>query len=152
MSQLSPSEKKGLFVLLGIILISFIFQWSQPYLVKTDLYDYSVQDSIFKSIATDTSRLEPIHHNDKKIIEVKSKKTPVKTNGLAQKSININTANKAGLEKLPRIGPATAKNIIEYREQNGPFKNIEDIKKVKRIGVKTLELIKPYIILIDKSK
>lgn len=145
MSQLSPSEKKGLFVLLGIILIGFIFQWSQPFLVKTDLYDYSVQDSIFKSVTADTSRQEIISDEKEKQVDTKPKKSSSKTKDLVLNSININTANQAELEKLPRIGPVTAKNILEYRKQNGPFKNIEDLKKVKRIGVKTLELLKPYI-------
>ena len=64
-------------------------------------------------------------------------------------SININTASQKELERLPRIGPATAKNIIEFRELNGPFKSFSDIKKVKRIGPKTLEKIKPFITFAD---
>ena len=64
---------------------------------------------------------------------------------LGQTSININSAGQKELEKLPRIGPATAKNILKYREENGSFKTIDEILKVKRIGPKTLELIKPYI-------
>ncbi len=48
--------------------------------------------------------------------------------------ININTAGESELDTLEGIGPATAKAIIQYRNQNGPFKSIEDIKKVKNIG------------------
>lgn len=48
--------------------------------------------------------------------------------------ININTANKEELDTLPGIGPATADKIIEYRETNGHFTSIEDIKNVRGIG------------------
>ena len=43
--------------------------------------------------------------------------------------ININTANKATLEGLPHIGTATAQKIIDYRESNGPYAAIEDVRK-----------------------
>ena len=59
--------------------------------------------------------------------------------------ININTATSEELQKLPRVGPATAKNIIEYREKNGGFKNIDEIKNVPRIGEKTFEKFKDKI-------
>lgn len=59
--------------------------------------------------------------------------------------ININTATAEELQKLPRVGPATAKNIIDYREKNGNFKSIEDIKKVPRIGQKTFEKFRDMI-------
>ena len=48
--------------------------------------------------------------------------------------ININTADEAELEKLPGVGPVTAKKIVEYRNNNGKFADIEDIKKVRGIG------------------
>jgi len=50
------------------------------------------------------------------------------------KKVNINTAGERELDTLEGVGPATAKAIIEYRDQKGPFKSIEDIKKVKGIG------------------
>ena len=46
------------------------------------------------------------------------------------------------MESLKGIGPATAKNIISYREEYGGFSSIEEIKNVKRIGDKIFEKIK----------
>ena len=48
--------------------------------------------------------------------------------------VNINTADEKELDTLEGVGPATAKAIILYREQKGPFNTIEDIKKVSGIG------------------
>lgn len=62
-----------------------------------------------------------------------------------EKKININTATEQELESLKGIGPATAKNIIRYREEYGGFSSIEEIKNVKRIGEKIFEKIKADI-------
>jgi competence protein ComEA len=59
--------------------------------------------------------------------------------------ININTATQAEFESLPRIGPKVAQRIIDYRTQNGNFKRIEDIMKVKGIGDKIFTQIKDLI-------
>jgi competence protein ComEA len=59
--------------------------------------------------------------------------------------ININTATQAELESLPHIGPALAARIIAYREKNGPFARIDDIKKVAGIGPATFNDIKDLI-------
>ena len=59
--------------------------------------------------------------------------------------ININTADTSELEKLPRIGPALSQRIIDYRDKNGPFKDIKDIKKVSGIGDKMFENLKDKI-------
>ncbi|ETP71861.1 competence protein ComEA-like protein with helix-hairpin-helix repeat region [Lachnospiraceae bacterium JC7] len=59
--------------------------------------------------------------------------------------VNINKAGLQELEIIPGVGPATAKNIIEYREKYGGFADIEEIKNVKRIGDKTYEKLKDHI-------
>lgn len=59
--------------------------------------------------------------------------------------ININTATLEELDKLPGVGEATANKIISHREENGQFKNIEDIKNVNGIGDKKFEKMKELI-------
>lgn len=53
--------------------------------------------------------------------------------------ININTAGAAELDNLPGVGPALAARIIQYRTDNGPFTNPEDLQNVSGIGPKTYE-------------
>ncbi len=71
--------------------------------------------------------------------------TAVATAASNAELININIASQAELESLPGIGPTTAKKIIQYREQNGPFLTAEDIINVSGIGPGTYERIKDLI-------
>ncbi len=59
--------------------------------------------------------------------------------------IDINTATAAQLERLPRIGPTKAQDIVAYREEHGPFQNIEEIQNVSGIGPGTFGSIESYI-------
>ena len=67
------------------------------------------------------------------------------TNSSNNTKININTASQKELETLSRVGPKTAQNIINYRNENGDFKTIHDIVNVPRIGEKTFQNLSPYI-------
>ncbi len=62
-----------------------------------------------------------------------------------QVMVNINTANLEKLKTLPGIGDSTAQKIIDYREQNGKFKTIEDLKNVSGIGESKFNNIKDKI-------
>jgi comEA protein len=59
--------------------------------------------------------------------------------------VNINTAPVSELETLPRIGPAVAQRIVDFRTKNGNFKKVEEIMKVQGIGEKIFDEIKDLI-------
>lgn len=59
--------------------------------------------------------------------------------------ININTADISKLKEIPGIGDIKANSIIMYRESNGNFKSIEELKNIEGIGEKTFEKIKNNI-------
>jgi comEA protein len=59
--------------------------------------------------------------------------------------VNINTAGVEQLQLLPRIGPALAERIIEFREANGPFGSIDELVAVKGIGESSLARLEPYV-------
>lgn len=87
---------------------------------QTEVKQYEDKGSIADNIAEDSK--EPLH-------------------------ININTADINTLTRLNGIGEVKAKAIIEYRQQNGPFRTIEEIKNVKGIGEATFQKIKDRIIV-----
>lgn len=66
---------------------------------------------------------------------------------LPEGMVNINTADEKELDKLPGIGPAMAKRIVEYRMENGAFQAPEEIKRVKGIGDAKYEKMKDKIAL-----
>lgn len=63
------------------------------------------------------------------------------------KAIDLNKATKEELMTVPGIGPSTADNIINYREEAGRFNSVDDLLNVDRIGDKTLEKLRPYFII-----
>ncbi len=59
--------------------------------------------------------------------------------------ININKASVEELVELPRVGKTVAERIIVFRQKNGPFKKVEDLKSVRGIGDKVFDQIRPSI-------
>lgn len=77
--------------------------------------------------------------------EKSSEEVPCSETNKISDKVNINTASLEELQSLKGVGPATAKNIILYREEYGAFSDIEEIMNVKRIGEKTFAKIKDFI-------
>ena len=63
----------------------------------------------------------------------------------SRRVVNVNTADASQLALLPRVGPAVAQRILDFRKENGPFKSPEDLMLVQGIGEKTYQLLKPYL-------
>ena len=61
-----------------------------------------------------------------------SPKSGSQDTGLGAK-VNLNTASLEDLQKIPGVGPSTAQKILAYRQQNGPFQQVEDLMQVKGI-------------------
>ena len=59
--------------------------------------------------------------------------------------VNLNTATLDQLETLPGIGPALGQRIIDYREQHGPFRSVDDLLNVSGIGEKRLADLRPKV-------
>lgn len=67
--------------------------------------------------------------------------------GAAQTRVNLNTATVAELDTLPRVGPAIAQRIVDWRTSNGRFSAVDDLLSVPGIGEKMLEALRPLVVL-----
>jgi len=63
----------------------------------------------------------------------------------ARFEVDINAADWPELMQLPGIGPTLAHRIVDSRQSKGPFVDHEDLRRVRGIGPKTLEQIRPYL-------
>lgn len=66
---------------------------------------------------------------------------------LEPNGVHVNSATKDELMSVPGIGPAKADAILNHLKENGPFKTYEDLGDVKGFGEKTLESMKPYLLV-----
>lgn len=60
-------------------------------------------------------------------------------------SIDLNTATAEQLQQVPGIGPSTAKAIVNFRRESGPFQKIEDLLAIKGVSKARLEKMRPYL-------
>jgi competence protein ComEA len=59
--------------------------------------------------------------------------------------ISLNSASEEQLETIDGVGPATAQKIIEFRQQNGGFRSVDDLAQISGIGPKRLEAMRPHV-------
>jgi competence protein ComEA len=68
-----------------------------------------------------------------------------------QYQVDLNSAEKPELVTLPEIGDTLAQHIIDYRRQHGPFQSIDDLRRVRGFGPKTMERLRPYLVVTSPS-
>src|SRR5699024_12062791 len=64
-------------------------------------------------------------------------------------TVNLNTATESELTSIPGIGKVKAKAIIEYREQNGNFQSIDQLKEINGFGTKTIEKLSSHLTIYN---
>ena len=165
----TKSETRIILLLIIVLVSGLLLKLTKNFLMPgTDSFDYSRADRVFgnyvnrltaygtdsldKNDSNDFLRNEKeITDNNGKIpdstgkIDSKKNKKGSKEEKLKGRVININSAPKEELMMLPGIGESTAEKILMYRKEHGGFKKIEDIQKIKGIGKKKFEKLKPYI-------
>jgi competence protein ComEA len=72
---------------------------------------------------------------------------PARATAPDMKLVDINTASSAELEAVPGIGKSLAQRILTFREKNGAYGTIDDLLKVQGIGEKSLEKLRPYLVV-----
>lgn len=122
------------------------------------VYEMKAQDRVIDAIETaggftanaDQSQVNLAQKlQDEMVIEViannEDSAIPSTSGAATTEKININQATAEEIEELNGIGPSKAAAIIQYREENGIFKQMEDLLNVSGIGEKTLEAIQDDI-------
>jgi comEA protein len=147
MITFTPSEKKALILTIIVLTAAGLTHIFYPYVYAPCSYNYTKSDSIF-------SRYSKLQSNiySPKDVDFKKKMDRFKDDSIGYRQsikmsgiININTASQKELQKLPGIGPVLALRIMEYRAKYGEFKSINELKKVKGIGNKTLDRMENLI-------
>jgi competence protein ComEA len=67
-------------------------------------------------------------------------------------AINLNSATQAELQTVSGIGPAKARAIIDYRQQHGPFKTLQQLQQVRGFGARTVKKLEPGLKLSGPSE
>jgi len=101
---------------------------------------YILEDGMKITIPNKNGKKENNNENSNVIVE-----NNIKENNKKDNIININNATQSQLETLPGIGPSIAIKIINYRNEHGKFKSINDIKNVNGIGENKFNNIKNLI-------
>jgi competence protein ComEA len=101
-------------------------------------------------VAKELNRADKLKDHQKLYVPAQQEASAATTQGSGSSGdeagiVNINTASETELDKLPGVGPATAKKILDYREQNGGFESIDQLKDVPGIGDSKFEQLKDQI-------
>jgi comEA protein len=124
--------------------IVWIYRQSRP-APRVNPVEVAALETYAKALQSDTLGVFPptIKEHSKELPAVLAQQSPM---GVALR-VDLNVATEADLVRLPGIGPVLAKRIVEYREVNGPFKQLRDLRQVKGIGAKTYEKIAPLLVV-----
>jgi competence protein ComEA len=149
---ITRNEAIALLTLSGLFLAGLAAQHLRTHGVRFEaLYEASDQE-----FAAFTARLDSLHQAQQARAEEArpDANREASTGGASAPSsaapgatapVPINTASAAALETLPGIGPALAGRILEYRALRGGFRRIDELGRVRGIGPKTLDRLRPLV-------
>lgn len=85
-------------------------------------------------------------------VQAWQKSCPVESVQINRFRVDVNTASQSELMALPELGPQTAKRIVEYRNQHGPFQTVDQLLRVPGIGNATLKQIRSMVTADPKGQ
>ena len=139
-------EKQVIIFLICTLVAGYVVKHYKQVHLYDDFYPLSkVEKEAFKETAELTYK--QLDRTDKTGLEQEPNRSVEKKYKPTIEIININTADKQDLIKLPKIGAVTAERIIRFRDDFGSFETLDDLMKIKGIGPKTLEKLKHHITL-----
>jgi competence protein ComEA len=70
---------------------------------------------------------------------------------MSKNSVDLNTVDQTTLERIQGVGPTLAAKIIDYRDENGKFKNWEDLKKIPGMSTAMIDTLKQQGVTIERN-
>jgi competence ComEA-like helix-hairpin-helix protein len=128
---LTGTERKVILFLVVTLLAGGGIRLYQASYPSAPLFDYHASDSTFAALSA-----APDDSSDGTIKEEKLD---------ASGKLNINTATKRQLLDLPGVGEVTANRILTLRAETGKFSTIDDLRAIKGMSKKKIEILKPLI-------
>lgn len=139
---LTSTERKIILFLSGTVLVGAGIRLYQETFPSVPNFDYTASDSAFAALS---SREANASETDPSIAVESNAEESTAEDDTAIVKVNVNIASKQELMALPGIGAVMSGRIIAYRTGVGPFKSIDDLKKVKGISKRKLEQLVPFI-------
>lgn len=140
MRGFTRQEQRAILLLLsafGIGALVWLYRQSRP-LPPVNPAELAAFEEYTRMLERDTSTVAALMETPS------SKAEPA---ALALRQLDLNAAGETDLLRLPGIGPVMAKRIVEYRQANGPFQRLEELRKVKGIGAKTYAKLAPLLVV-----
>lgn len=122
---LTSVERRAITILVGTFVVGLGVRLWQATFASPPKFDYSGSDSTFAALSVDSP--------------------PSAATAESTAIVNLNTASKDQLMSLPGIGPATAERIMLERDDGGPFRTVDDLRRVRGIGAKRIEQLRPIV-------
>lgn len=147
-------EQNAVLILLSLLILVELSALLIPYLLPKSESNYEkINALVAQKVALMQAKEDSILKyqylpTQESLAELEQKKSSREKKVKRNFEINpilLNEATISELESLPGIGPKMAQLIVDYRIKNGEFSTIDELKKVKGIGAKKLEKLKPFL-------
>ncbi|HMQ67562.1 MAG TPA: helix-hairpin-helix domain-containing protein [Ignavibacteria bacterium] len=139
----TKNETRVILFVITVLVTGFSIKFYKQVLNSPSVrFDYTSEDSVFKSLSVNKVNQDKSVSNDSVKTGIESNENAdIRSEGL----LNINTATRSDLIDLPGIGESIADKIISYRERNKKFKRAEDLMNISGIGKKKFDKLKSQI-------
>jgi len=141
---LTGTERKVILFLSGTVLVGAGIRLYQETFPSVPRFDYRASDSTFAALSEkEIGEAEP----EAAFVAESNAEESTAEDDTATSRVNINSASKQELMTLPGIGEVMSDRIIAYRVEAGPFRTIDELRKVKGISKRKLEQLLPFVTL-----
>ena len=140
----TPNERRVILFLVLAFVTGGIIKVYKNSAQTQQQFNYSSADSEFAAKSASIAQAESTSVKIEPTVQQRKGASPISKARISSK-INLNTATKEELMKLPGVGEATAEQIMNYREEHGIMKSINDLMNVKGIGKKKFERMAPFL-------